>query len=143
MVEMNTLEVLRKAKGHIAQGWTQKFYAKKTGGGYTWPNDPMAVCYCPIGAMMKAIDVGMQLPFEQDEQSKLNQFHTTYHILMRYLDTGFDSIVRWNDSEGRTQDEVLFLFDKAIVGEQDIQDEPDPQSPQVPEDPEGPIVVAV
>lgn len=62
--------------------------------------DEPAVCYCSLGALIIAYSDGHSIPDE---------------IYEAFTEpNGFKNIVDWNDKKGRTKEEVLAAFDRAI-----------------------------
>ena len=95
-----TADVLRAARAKITPegAWTQRELARTADGSPDAPDNPLATCWCAIGAI----------------ESLTNE---TYALRALYL-MGVDDIAKWNDAPGRTQAEVLALFDRAIAAEQ-------------------------
>lgn len=93
---MTTVEILRRARERIARGWCQHVNARAADGREVEPSD-RAVEWCAVGAVWR--DVDALLAVERVLQLR-----------------GFsDALWVWNDQPGRTQAEVLALFDEAIA----------------------------
>lgn len=80
-------KLLIEGRERIEQGWCQ--YATRKDG-----------AVCMVGAIYTTVD---------------NTYCDAVRRLQRVID--MVDIVVWNDAPGRTQDEVLDAFDKAIAGE--------------------------
>lgn len=95
---MTPLEVLRAARAKIEQGWTQHAPGRDANG------DPVdikrATCWCAIGACYAASPLE-QLPADE-----------AVAMLSSVVPNGLISI--FNDAPGRTQAEVLEVFDRAV-----------------------------
>lgn len=102
-----TLETLRAARELIAKpgGWTQEFFARNASGERTNKFGPDAVCFCAYGAIDRAAGHSFS---EADRRFMEALFDAT----------GRDDVADWNDAPGRTQAEVVALFDKAIAAEE-------------------------
>lgn len=97
---MTPVEVLKKAKALIEErGWCRREYKDTRG------------CYCSLGACYVASG------YEVEGASVLHDGDVTaYATAEKALERAIDSaVIRWNDSPGRTKDEVLAAFDKAIA----------------------------
>ena len=99
---MNQLfEDLKAARELIAKGWTQSMSARDVSGEPVRPTSPRAVCFCTLGALNRATD---------DELARSDNCMRLLRIAIGCL-----FIHEWNDAHGRTQEEVLAAFDKAIA----------------------------
>lgn len=88
MSALTTLNVLRKARELVEQGWTQGRYKTEDG------------CYCGVGALIEVTgSLREALPY-------------TFH-LDQVVGGNFE-FEKWQDRRGRTQAEVLAAFDRAI-----------------------------
>lgn len=94
---MNTLETLKAARELISdpKRWTQKTSARDSKGRPTFADEEEAVCWCAIGALSHV------------NREKLI---TCCGVLESVMPVG---IATFNDSH--THEEVLALFDKAIL----------------------------
>jgi len=102
---MNTVEILKGAKALLeTKGWTQGAYARgKSGRVVKQPRN--AVCFCGIGAISVAAGGNTDDDLGYD----------AYKALERIVGSGFP---HYNDAPGRTKEEVLAVFDKAIAAEE-------------------------
>jgi len=120
-------EQLIAARALVAAGWTQRFFVTKrplthddevADSVITLPEDETLsygtgeYCYCTVGAVI--CSAGMQ-PMQAAVSG-----HPIMDELARYLTDERDAnpymlLTEWNDTPGRTQAEVLALFDKAIA----------------------------
>lgn len=96
----STLDILTEARGYVAKGWTQGTLAKSNENRKVSFHSPRAVCWCALGALRLA---GGYYEEGQDALERLLPYET--------------ELFTWNDAPGRTQAEVLALFDKAIEAE--------------------------
>jgi len=101
-------EFLREARALIASGWCQGSLARrKWGRGYRQvsPYAANAVQWCAAGAL-EALHARLEC-----EEPSAAATYLTAHIPAAFP-YGLDL---WNDLSGRTQDEVLALYDRAIA----------------------------
>ena len=94
---MTTKELLIAARAKIAQGWCQGMDAADAQGNPVDWSSRKARQWCISGAMANACD-----GFHEGARAALLSAAKAR------------SLVRWNDAQGRTQAQVLKLFDKAI-----------------------------
>jgi len=103
---ITTAEILTAARSLISkpENWTQGEYARDSSGERVSEHDQDAVCFCTIGALLKA-------------EHALNIYISAFarnHPSINYLKTFLNgSVADYNDSS--THAEVLELFDKAIA----------------------------
>jgi hypothetical protein len=97
---VTTKEVLVEARRLIAEkGWAQGDFALDDDGhGYNY-DSPRATCYCASGAIRLACPEPYGFVRVEKLFCKANSI---------------EEIPQWNDAEGRTKDEVLAAFDRAI-----------------------------
>lgn len=109
---MTPKEILLAARERIAKGWATGSYAYNADGYCTNPESESACRFCIEGALMAT-------PLEDREALAAPR-----EALRRALDPEFvaecvnqnqNPLVAFNDRKGRTQDEVLALFDKAVT----------------------------
>lgn len=92
---MKHSEILQAAKQLlIDKGWTQNTFARNAAGYHVSATHPNATCFCMIGAL-KAVNDNVT-PWETLKYFKI------------------DHIPDFNDTIGRTLDQVLQKFDEAI-----------------------------
>jgi hypothetical protein len=91
-------DALREAKGVLAGGWCQGDYSDGNGN------------HCAAGAVNAVL-------FPEGRAWSSGDLHVARHLEAFFdhlLGDGFGSLSRWNDAPGRTQAEVIALFDKAL-----------------------------
>jgi hypothetical protein len=103
---MRAVDILKAAKEKIAtpDKWTQGAYAKDANGYAVVETSNKAACFCSLGAIYAANPRKEGTP-NWDAQLAARDLASV---------VGKQSIVNWNDEEGRTHEEVLAAFDKAI-----------------------------
>ena len=124
----DTLRALKEARGLVERGWTQGVAARDKHGEGCWAHSPLAAQWCAVGAASAAtyddpVDDGR--PFSA-------VLRTTFSAVLDAL-TGalgdlwdvekkefappwfaVEVLSKWNDSPGRSKNEVLRLYDRAI-----------------------------
>lgn len=101
---MKPSEILVEAKRLLVEkGWTQGAYARDKYGRMQEIPNAGATCFCAYGALM----VASNAPRASDPI-----FTETYGF-MDVVCGG--SVAKFNDAEGRTKEEMLATFDKAIA----------------------------
>lgn len=102
----SVIEVLTEARELVEHGWCQGAYAFSEEGRKVGIDDAgLAAKVCLTCAVTFA--------------SRRTNVSPTYLYELMGLDDGFYGAVRWNDAPGRTQAEVVLLFDRAIEREQE------------------------
>ena len=99
-------ELLTEARALIAKGWCQGASARDVHG---IPADfwgQKAVTFCMSGALCRM------------ENFIFDAHRTSRNILYSVIEV--NNLATWNDREGRTQEEVLAAFDKAIAIAKDL-----------------------
>jgi hypothetical protein len=110
---MSVAETLAEARKLIAQGWTQgAFYDDEDGSG----------CYCLAGAVGAAEAASVKLT-----KGRVNFVFYSRSKSIAALSAclggrgsgagAVDLVTEWNDTPGRTQQDVLALIDRAIAKE--------------------------
>jgi len=95
-------EVLSAMRTKIAKGWTQKASARDVDGNICDPSSDKAATWCVLGSYAAV--------------APRDQFRTWFKVADRlHKHTGPGWTDGWNDTEGRTQEEVLIALDKAIA----------------------------
>jgi len=112
---MKPSEILSEARNLLSDPdrWTQWYYARDEKGNHRQAQSKDAVCFCSIGAIMKA----------SGRETSIHQKHTGQDLeylaqAMRPDRQGMSvgqAITRFNDASDRSHKEVLAAFDKAIV----------------------------
>ena len=105
------LELLRASRGKIAAGWTQGCFAKDALGEQVNPEAPTATCWCAVGAVRASMGPAYRIAMI-DGRAHAELYEAIASV--GAIDSG-DAIVEFNDKQGRTQAEVLALFDRAIA----------------------------
>lgn len=96
-------ELLLKARAAILRGWTQKVLARDAEGNQVRTQSSGAVCFCTVGALWHVTDDERVVVFVSG-------------ILRRILpETRYSTLAKWNDNPLRTQEEVVALYDKALL----------------------------
>ena len=97
---MQLAEILTAGREVIAdpKNWTKGWFARAKDGTQVFPDDPKATCFCSVGALSKVAD---GISARGRAISFLNQVAAP------------NGIVHFND--GKTHDEVLAMWDKAIA----------------------------
>lgn len=104
---MTPQEVLIEARRLIAEkGWTQEVYSRDVCGrsSLTEEFDGNPVCFCADGAIRRATHM---------HQARIEARAVLGKVVGARGVSGFE-VWRWNDEPGRTKEEVLAAFDRAI-----------------------------
>lgn len=111
-----TVRDLTSARDKIAQGWTQGAEMSSDGG---------KVYFCSIGALRYAILESIR-PLQMHFRTVQYRMEFCCQVVSSALTelypdlTDYD-VIDWNDSTGRTQDQVVEAFDRAIkIAERDL-----------------------
>lgn len=97
---MTTIEILKGARALIEKGWCQGRYATDTNGAPASERSDNAVCFCISGALFR-LGAGAGAPASYAVRAAIDYAY----------------LVAWNDKRGRTKEQVLAAFDKAIAAE--------------------------
>lgn len=98
---MTTKQILVKARALVKRGWTQGSCAKAKNGREVHPSRTTACCWCAFGALWKVAP---------------NSYLLAEQVLNALPEvSAYTNIVDFNEVEGRTQEDVLAAFDKAIA----------------------------
>lgn len=92
------------------KGWTQGQFARDSEGFPMLPHSPIAVCFCSIGATLRAT---MGHTPRSAATPGQRQRHIGALDLLRGFLPAHSDIVTFNDTH--THEEVLAVFDKAIA----------------------------
>lgn len=108
---MTTVELLREARRLIVDyGWTQGCSARNLDRKPVAVSDPAAVAFCATGAIERAVYA--------DSASFIKELvlHALAHGMGgNYSEDYVRSIVDFNDALGRTADQVVAVYDRAIA----------------------------
>lgn len=110
MAKSSVVEFLQVAQMYVAAGWTQGTYARDARGKDVAPGSPDAVCWCAEGAVAAAMEVLPAVPYFPHFAKVISPLAKTISPLVP--ETVWVCV--WNDTPGRTQDEVLDTFSRAI-----------------------------
>lgn len=99
---MNVRKILVAARALIAKGWTQGCFARDENGRPTPFGGPKAVCFCMSGALSHVSALNGSQP-------------NMKAIELLQAEIGHPWLAPWNDEKGRTQAEVLAVYDAAIA----------------------------
>lgn len=100
-------EIMQYARNLLARegGWTQGCLGRDANGNEVLNPDD-AVCFCSIGALALA---------KQNLKATYDRVAAARNRLKEILEV--DYLSAWNDAPGRTQAEVVALFDEGIAQE--------------------------
>lgn len=96
---MNRKEILIAAKANIEKGWCQGVPAIDAYGNPVLPGAESACAFCILGALRRA--------------GGFTGAVDARNAIAELVPHGL--VANWNDTAGRTKEEVLALFDKAIA----------------------------
>ena len=98
-----TLNILKRARILLTPpgAWTRRAFARGRDGELTTIGSETAVSWCSVGALEASA-------WGEDRWSAQNHLMSATNIYG-------ESLLMWNDNPGRTQEEVLAAFDKAIA----------------------------
>ena len=106
---MELLKIYRKARELVEKGWHQGQFAADRQGRECSAFDDEAACFCAWGALRRSrANLGIRLPFGpllEPLQGVIGDVEPT----------------AWNDAPGRTKEEVLEAFDRAISRLEDLE----------------------
>ena len=98
---MSVAATLAEARKLIAQGWTQGKNKRVVNG---------VECYCISGAIHQAA------PYDEPKGLEFAALFLSLRADDFYLSSS-TNLTEWNDTPGRTQEDVLALIDRAIAKE--------------------------
>lgn len=110
--------VLELARELVGDGWTTGAYVRSSSG-WAVPIDSRSVRrVCAAGALDRA-GVALDVPLEERDLVRTYLVELIpldeVHVISRpYADGGALLLERWNDTPGRTRDDVLALYDRAL-----------------------------
>jgi len=100
MNKNQTTELLIEGRARIARGWTQRVWARDAGGCASDGTAAEAVCWCALGALAGA---------EVDHISR-----AMAELGAALPEGAHHGVDEWNDAPGRTHEDVIALYDRAI-----------------------------
>jgi hypothetical protein len=100
---MTTLELLIASRARIANGWTQNVPARTANGDPTRSNSPNAVSFCAVGALRAEFPPGRAA------------LTASAALIAALPERNRFSLFLFNDHPNTTQDDVLALYDHAIL----------------------------
>ena len=103
-MQTQTKTVLKRARAKIAQGWTQNAVARGAAGFPVLSFSRDARCWCAMGAVLAVTSEG----------DGLQRLRAALPQSARTDNDAWHDVSVFNDHPGRTQAEVLALFDRAI-----------------------------
>jgi hypothetical protein len=105
---MDTVSRLRAARELLKKGWCQNVSALTGDGVVVAVDDPGACRFCATGALDH---------FWRGSTASLFAGHQAAirHLNKVVQERGFGSIISYNDSNGRTQAQMIAIFDEAIA----------------------------
>lgn len=106
---MKPVDILRKARKLIEkpEQWTQKAFARTADGAPCDEHATVAVSFCVVGALRRAIGQQHQYGEQWDKYIAAREFVHAAVMVGQFSE--------WNDKPSRTHPEVLAAFDKAIA----------------------------
>ena len=102
---MKTIEIFRKAREYIVQGWCQETIARNAFNEPCEPDDIFANKWCAIGALYAAT--------RKDGHSTITKHHWDECIDALQIQCGTE-IGCWNDTVGMDKQDILKVFDEVI-----------------------------
>jgi hypothetical protein len=118
-MNVSILTTLIEARRLINDGWSQKTFAQDSKGNMCDWRSKRAERFCSVGALYKATSHGR----EYDSCADIVLCGVVFQVLAGHIDPGYvessSCIVTYNDAKGRTKEEVLDAFDRAIAAQMD------------------------
>jgi hypothetical protein len=105
------VKVLQDARELITKGWTQKVYARLADNAPIHFFNKDACSFCMVGAIYRC-NVAIV------DNGTTDNYYNYYGIQYLWTALGFNGesqLTEWNDIPNRTVDEVLTVYDNAIV----------------------------
>ena len=106
------LTILRDARALLVRGWTQYTAARDADGLIIFSDHPTATCWCLSAAIAVACAKGGTYPYAREQHLDLL---LTFSAEIGRVDILWSIIETWNDTEGRTQADVIDLVDLLIA----------------------------
>lgn len=116
MRQVKTSEVLLQAKKLVEKGWCQGSPAREADGSAVFSKETTAVKWCAIGALYRALDylkVGMPDTRPSIDYFGMPDTRPSRDYCGKVLGIDANMVLGWNDADGRTQSEVIEMFEKA------------------------------
>jgi hypothetical protein len=104
-----TSQILQEARALVAQGWCQGPYTTVRAG---------QRCYCTVGALLEVLNGEVRSDQQMDSRLfSLVQWRSFRALTeaARRLSLGYQGAIAYNEAPGRSQEEVLALFDEALT----------------------------
>ena len=109
---MKTLDILRAARVLIERALTQGYFAHDADGEECGSLSESAVCWCAIGAAIRADPPASSFAAERALWMALpEEFRSA-------SEDPADDVAEFNDTPGRAKEEVLALYDRAIAAQE-------------------------
>lgn len=109
---VTVVQILEEAREYVASGWNTTSMARDDVQTAVRPQAGTAVCWCAIGSLKRVLSDHKQ-PVALDEKGSKGR--AALEALKAVLPGDFrGNVAKWNDAPGRTQEQVLALFDRAI-----------------------------
>lgn len=127
---MDTVSILSQARALISapERTSKDYFANGPNGERLDPQDPLAVCWDPVGAMLKVAGMGEDDVEELEEPIlflaetiALNCGRETAHT----VDDAVSLITIWSEASGRKHPDILRAFDETVndlIGEEEEDD---------------------
>lgn len=118
MIQPTTLQVLQLGRQSLLEGphtWTQGVAHRNAAGDQIIFGSQPAVSSCSLGHLDRGVHIAD--PFDED----IHLYSRAYRVLAKVLGWDTDTsgasnfVAGWNDAKGRTYEEIIDLFDKAIL----------------------------
>jgi hypothetical protein len=103
MFEKDAVDLLVEARMWVDKGWCQNWYAETEVGVRCTPLDSLASSWCMLGALARAS--------ESELRDRTGFYFDAEELL---VDAVGEWPPDWQDAPGRTKEEVLAAFDRAI-----------------------------
>ena len=106
--QITLTEYLQKAKALIEAGWTKGVYARDDNQDETNPEESDACAFCTLGALHRV---------SHSTMTKGNSvWYDAANVIKKCLPAEYDGhIPSFNDDPNVSKDDVLALFDRAII----------------------------
>jgi hypothetical protein len=101
------VETLQNAKLLVLQGWTHGAYARDASNETIHFSDLNATCFCTVGAIYRANG-----PFIDNNTT--GEYYGLRYLWKAVKLENEPELTHWNDAPGRTLNDILDVYDKAI-----------------------------